>query len=79
MIGNCRYLVDETTAIVRFLFPCGKVTDSEKQSEETASQVRWFFEKLFVDTILEVVNGEDEVWLLESGFRSQLKIFRAED
>lgn len=77
--GNGRYLVDETTAVVRFLFPCGKVADPEEQSEKQAVQIRWFFNKLFVETILEAVNGEDEVWLLESGFRSQLQVFRAED
>lgn len=77
--GNGRYLVDETTAVVRFLFPCGKVEDPEEQSEKTAGQIRWFFNKLFVETILEAVNGEDEVWLLEGGFRSQLQVFRAED
>ena len=28
---------------------------------------------------LEAVSGEDEVWLLESGFKSQLQFLRAED
>lgn len=77
--GGCRYLVDETTAVVRFLFPCGTVDDSEDASTKVADTARWFFDKLFVETILEVVNGEDEVWLLESGFRSQLRVFRAWD
>jgi hypothetical protein len=77
--GTTRYLVDETTAVVRFLFPCGSVSDPISKSEALATQIRWFFDKLFVETILEVVNGEDEVWLLESGFRSQLQVFRAED
>jgi len=77
--GGGRYLVDETTAIVRFLFPCGEISESEEQSDKLANQIRWFFDKLFVETILEVVNGEDEVWLLEGGFRSQLRKFVAED
>lgn len=77
--GNGRYLVDETTAIVRFLFPCGSTAQPEEQSEKQANQIRWFFNKLFVETILEVVNGEDEVWLLESGFRSQLQRFVAKE
>jgi hypothetical protein len=76
--GAASYLVDETTAIVRFLFPCGRVSDPEQESEILANRIRWFFNKLFVETILEVVNGENEVWLLESGFRSQLQVFRAE-
>jgi hypothetical protein len=77
-MGIGRYLVDETTAIVRFLFPCGQISDPEEESTQLAEQIRWFFKKLFVETILEVVNGEDEVWLVESGFRSQLQVFRAE-
>lgn len=77
--GCGRYLVDETTAIVRFLFPCGYASSPEAESVKLADQIRWFFKKLFVETILEAVSGEDEVWLLESGFKSQLQVFRAED
>ncbi len=77
-VGVNRYLVDETTAVVRFIFPCGSGKDMN-EAECRAAQIRWFFEKLFVETILEVVNGEDEIWLLESGMRHQLHIFRAED
>jgi hypothetical protein len=76
--GTNRYLVDETTAVVRFIFPCGSEGDSQK-AERRAEQIRWFFDKLFVETILEMVSGEDEVWLLESGMRHQLHIFKAED
>lgn len=75
--GASRYLVDETTAVVRFIFPCG--SGSNDEAEKQAEQIRWVFEKVFVQTILEVVNGEDEIWLLESGMRHQLHIFKAED
>lgn len=71
-----RYLVDETTAVVRFILPC-KVEDGETITD-VAEQIRWCFQKLFVQAILEVVNAEDEVWLLESGMRHQLHIWRAE-
>jgi hypothetical protein len=82
-----RYLVDETTASVRFIFPC-KTQPQDVSSElngykeavrQEASMIRWFFNELFVQSILEVVNGEDEIWLLESGMQNQLHIYRIED
>jgi hypothetical protein len=95
-----RYLVDETTAVVRFITPCGKPGPSHFESHESqadeldlletsssstqvcieeAAHIRWFFGKLFVRRIIEVVAGEDEIWLLESGMSSQLHIWRARD
>ena len=84
-----RYLVDETTAIVRFIFPCkaessgartplsGESPDNPQDiAQQEAKLLRWVFDKLFVQSILEVVNGEDEIWLMESGMRNQLHIFR---
>lgn len=65
-----RYLIDETTAITRFIFPC--------DNEAEANQVRWFFNKLFVDSIIEVVNGEDEIWMVESGMRNLLHIWKVD-
>ena len=64
-----RYLVDETTAVTRFIFPC---------EEDEVERVRWFFNALFVESIIEVVNGEDEIWMVESGMRSRLHIWRVE-
>jgi hypothetical protein len=87
-----RYLVDETTAVVRFIFPCkaepaavwnnvsgSSIDERQEILRQEARLIRWVFDKLFVQSILEVVNGEDEVWLLESGMRSQLHIFRVRD
>lgn len=96
-----RYLVDETTAVVRFIIPCGKVGPSQvglsrslpaqlelspnrpieavsstKELSAEADRIRWFFTHLFVQRIIEVVAGEDEIWLLESGMRSALHIWR---
>jgi hypothetical protein len=100
-----RYLVDETTAVVRFIIPCGFGAPSqfdsrkgnskqlelasgtiglgaESQEEELlteAARIRWFFAQLFVQRIIEVVAGEDEIWLLESGMQSQLHIWRGRE
>lgn len=83
-----RYLADETTASVRFIFPCkgnppskgGTILGGyEEALREEAASIRWFFNQLFVQSILEVVNGEDEIWLLESGMQNQLHIYRMKD
>ena len=64
-----RYLIDETTSVTRFIFPC---------IEEEVDAIRWFFEALFIDSIIEVVNGEDEIWMVESGLRNRLHIWKVE-
>ena len=61
-----RYLIDETTAVTRFIFPCGG----------DAQVIRWFFEALFVQSIIQVVNGEAEIWMVESGLVNQLHIWK---
>ena len=66
-----RYLIDETTAVTRFIFPC--------ESPPEVNNVRWFFDRLFVRSIIEVVNGEDEIWMVESGLRNRLHIWRIEE
>ena len=82
------YLIDETTAVVRFIFRCGKPRFeggpvqsldlfgalSERSSEDDSEyeSISWFFRVLFVENILQVVNGEDEIWMVESGVRSRL-------
>ena len=90
-----RYLVDETTAVVRFIFPCGTPKlrkpplsgrhfedDQEPnffaEEPEDAKRIRWFFGALFVQSIIQVVNGEDEIWMIESGMRNRLHIWRVE-
>lgn len=90
------YLIDETTAIVRFIFHVGgpiinqdlynfeqfnenqdELTISEEINTE-ANQIRYIFKNLFVKSILELVNGEDEIWMLESGIRNRLYIWKNE-
>jgi hypothetical protein len=70
-----RYLVDETTAVVRFIFPC---TDSNTPIEAQADRIRHFFFLLFVQNVVEVISGEDEIWLIESGMHSALHIWKAQ-
>jgi hypothetical protein len=61
-----RYLVDETTAVTRFIFPC----------DDDAEQVAWFFKELFINAIIQLVNGEDEIWMVESGLRNCLHTWK---
>jgi len=86
------YLVDETTAVAKFIFPCGEekiVNESsfEPESEsfnETVSEeikkeydkIRFLFFKLFVQNIIQIVNEEDEIWMRESGMRNRLYYWR---
>ena len=90
-----RYLIDETTAIVRFIFPCGDPVTrppgssdslldldepapdpSDTSSNGEAKKIRWFFNALFVQSIIQVVNGEAEIWMVESGLRNRLHIWK---
>lgn len=66
-----RYLVDETTAVTRFIFPC--------TNQAEADLVRYFFDAVFVQSIIQLVNGEDEIWMVESGMRNRVHIWRVED
>ena len=76
------YIVDETTAIVRFILPV--VTDAGKfehgnilepatdslHANKRAELIRWLFLNFFAEALIRVVQNEDEIWLLESGMRS---------
>jgi hypothetical protein len=78
------YIVDETTAIVRFILPVSTDQDSQAQlnllepakntvnADERAEQMRWLFLNFFAEAITRVVRKEDEIWLLESGVKSAL-------
>jgi hypothetical protein len=66
-----RYLIDETTAVTRFIFPCDEDTH--------AKQVGWFFHRLFVESVIQIA-GEAEIWMIESGLGSlHLHIWRAKE
>ncbi len=80
--GYGPYIVDETTAIVRFILPVetdaaqfahGKLLEPAAPSQhakERAEQIRWLFLNFFAEALIRVVPKEDEIWLLESGMRS---------
>lgn len=65
-----RYLVDETTAVTRFVFPC-------EASE--VEPVRFLFKELFVNSITQAVDGEDEIWAVESGVHNIVHIWKPKD
>lgn len=76
------YIVDETTAIVRFILPVetstgkleyGKTLEPASMAIDTkkhAELMRWLFLNFFAEALIRVVQKEDEIWLLESGMRS---------
>jgi hypothetical protein len=66
-----RYLIDETTAVARFIFPCKDNTEADR--------IRYLFEALFVRSIIQLVNGEDEIWMVESGLRSRVHVWKVTD
>lgn len=68
--GGQRYLVDETTAVTRFIFPC--------ETDEEAEQVRYFFNELFVQTIIQLINAEDQIWMVEAGLQNRVHIWKVE-
>lgn len=69
-----RYLIDETTAVTRFIFPY--------QDDQELAKVKYLFQILFIRSIIQLVNGEEQIWMVESGSAgSQLHIWErlAED
>lgn len=87
------YLMDETTAVAKFIFPCGKneivddlslehepaISDEAGQDElqKEYNKIRFLFFKLFVQNIIQIVNEEDEIWMMESGMRNRLYSWHA--
>jgi hypothetical protein len=81
-----RYLIDETTAAVRFIIP---VTSTKSESEqntailkiegttldqqaiEEISLVHTLFFNLFVEAVVRRIKGEEEIWLLEEAGRTR--------
>jgi hypothetical protein len=66
-----RYLIDETTAIAKFIFPC--------KDKMEANQTHYLFEALFIRSIIQLVNGEDEIWMVESGLLNRVHVWRMAD
>jgi hypothetical protein len=67
--GGRRYLIDETTAVTRFIFPYD--TDDELET------VRFLFQGLFVRSMIQLVEGEGQIWMLENGPDRRVHVWRA--
>lgn len=80
LVAKKRYLIDETTAIVRFIIPCpsSKTTHGAsfdvaatpmqtdpKKFEADVRLIRGFFINIFVEAVVRTIKGEDLIWLLE--------------
>jgi hypothetical protein len=65
-----RYLVDETTAVARFIFPC---------DPHDSTSIAFLFEKLFIRSITKLVAGEDIIWMVESGMNNRVHVWAAKD
>lgn len=80
MAADLPYLIDETTAVVRFIIPCqssravcgidwdfsakGKGTPADLAEELT--QIRGLFFEVFVEALVPTIRGEKLIWLLET-------------
>jgi hypothetical protein len=78
---------------VKFIFPCGEPKDVPLYSEtaepeapeeaapaggKEARRVDWLFHELFVKSVVQVVNGEAEIWMVESGLRNRLHTWKVQ-
>ncbi len=85
------YLVDETTASVRFIIPCTAGSMSfeddfqsinqtaaveQTELEKEVALIRTLFFQFFVEAVVATVHNEEEVWLLETGHVKQLYRWR---
>lgn len=68
---GARYLIDETTAVTRFIFPW--------DSDEQLQTIRFLFEQLFVRGMIDLVEGEQQIWMLENVTERLVHIWRAPD
>lgn len=64
-----RYLIDETTAVTRFIFPY--------DGDEELERIRFLFHELFVNSMIELAKSEQEVWMLESGPEQRVHMWQA--
>jgi hypothetical protein len=85
------YLIDETTASVRFIVPCengssnfdddfdsiNQVAEiSDTELEREVSEIRTLFFQFFVEAVVATIHGEEEIWLLETGHVRKLYRWR---
>ena len=68
---GARYLLDETTAVTRFVFPYA--------DDRELAKTRYLFGALFVRSIIEDVKGEERIRLIESGSQDRVHVWSAFD
>jgi hypothetical protein len=84
------YIIDETTAIAKFIIPYEATKGYTKESqpelpfeamdiEQEYKRTEWLFQNLFVDAVLQATTDQDEIWLLESGKKYRLHRYKAQD
>jgi len=66
-----RYLIDETTAVTRFIFPYA--------NEPQLKAIQFLFQQLFVRGMIQLVEGEQQIWMLENGPERIVHIWEAPD
>jgi hypothetical protein len=76
------YLVDETTAVVRFIVPYRATMIVRKSDRAENSRLRdleteerqtvFLFEKLFVNAVTVATATQDQIWVLEHGKKPRL-------
>jgi hypothetical protein len=59
-----RYLIDETSAVAKFIFPY--------QDKPELDNIKYLFQILFIRSIIQLVNGEEQIWMVESGSEGSL-------
>ena len=64
---GARYLMDETTAVTRFVFPYA--------DDRELGRTRYLFDALFVPSMIEVVKGEEQIWMIERGPENRIHIW----
>jgi len=82
------YIVDETTAVVRFVLPHDatayrendpNLTLSNDAIEDERAKTDWLFHHLFVDAVTHATTNQDQIWLLETGKNHRLFRYVSED
>jgi hypothetical protein len=87
------YLIDETTAIARFIIPheATEINNSPQTKtqpdlipqklciEDELQRTEWLFKNLFVEAVLLAATDQDEIWLLENGIKQKLYRYKALD
>lgn len=85
------YIVDETTAVVRFIIPCqttrvqfldeGEMEEIISKREDQVvrddvARIRGLFVKIFAEAVVRTIQGEDVIWLLETSFGRRLYVWQ---